>query len=221
MRKVCSKCKAEKPFEDFNRCSKVKSGRKSRCRECTEYIPKTKEIANRDATKFRLNNPEKTKANFKKWYEKTKHIKRIKSESTKEKSIIWRNTNRDKINAQRRLRKQNPTAHQILEKKLRDRFYKVVIRMKSGTKHLSCMKLVGCDMEFLKNHIENQFAEGMDWSNHGNGENKWNIDHIKPLYTFNLHDLEEQSLAFHYNNLRPLWFAENIRRSKVDWQLTA
>lgn len=76
MRKVCSKCKAEKPFEDFNRCSKVKSGRKSRCRECTEYIPKTKEIANRDATKFRLNNPEKTKANFKKWYEKTKHIKR-------------------------------------------------------------------------------------------------------------------------------------------------
>ncbi len=59
----------------------------------------------------------------------------------------------------------------------------------------------------------------MNWGNHGNGNEKWNVDHIKPLVAFNLHDLKEQELAFHYTNLRPLVKEENIKKSDdiTDW----
>lgn len=221
MRKICTKCKEEKPLEDFNRCSKVSDGRKSCCRKCNIYYPKTKEKARVDAANYRKNNPGKVKENFKRWYDKNKHIKRIKKEYTKEKAKIWFKENRERINAQRRIRKLNPTPQQVLEKKLRDRFYKVIIRMRLGTKFTSCMDLVGCDMAFLKDYIEQQFKEGMTWNNHGNADDKWNIDHIRPLFTFDLHDLEEQKLAFHYTNLRPLWFKENISRNRTEWRLTA
>lgn len=67
--------------------------------------------------------------------------------------------------------------------------------------------------------MQSQFKDGMSWNNHGNGYNKWNIDHIKPLVTFDLNIFDEQLLAFHYTNLRPLWFDENMKRSRKNWIL--
>ncbi len=54
----------------------------------------------------------------------------------------------------------------------------------------------------------------MEWGNHGNGDGKWNIDHIVPLVKFDLFNLQEQKKAFHYTNMRPLWFLENMRRPR-------
>ena len=34
--------------------------------------------------------------------------------------------------------------------------------------------------EFIT-HIENHFQKGMNWDNHGRGEDKWHIDHIISL----------------------------------------
>lgn len=104
------------------------------------------------------------------------------------------------------------TIEQKLEKKIRDRFRKVVVRMKRGVKHCSSLKLIGCTVIELKIHLESKFLDGMNWSNHGIGDDKWNIDHIIPLHRFDLFKLEEQQKAFHYTNLRPLWSSDNFKR---------
>lgn len=116
-----------------------------------------------------------------------------------------------------RKRRKNPTPQQVIAKKCRDRFYKVVVRMKRGVKLCNSLELIGCTIEELKVYLENRFVEGMNWLNHGNGPGSWNIDHIIPLVTFNLFDLEEQKKAFHYTNLRPLWFEENMARCRKNY----
>lgn len=221
--KICKKCTAKKPLDEFHNHIKAADGKAIYCIPCNRAMmkPKTKEIAIRDCKKYKENHPERVKATFKKWYEKNKHITRKRSDSTKQKGKEWVIANRDRLNELSRIRKRNPTPKQVIEKCLRDRFNKVIIRMKSGTKHTSCMNLVGCDFYTIKHHIESQFVDGMNWDNHGNGDKKWNIDHIKPLLAFDLHDLEQQKIAFNYLNLRPLWFIDNMRRGRKTWQLTA
>ena len=85
-----------------------------------------------------------------------------------------------------------------------------MLRKYDTTKTESALKLVGCDLEFLKQYLENQFKKGMSWNNwsmHG-----WHIDHIIPLDAFDLTILEEQKKAFHYTNLQPLWAIENLQK---------
>jgi hypothetical protein len=53
----------------------------------------------------------------------------------------------------------------------------------------------------------------MCWGNYGYGDDKWNIDHIIPLSSFDLTNVEQQKIAFNYNNLQPLWQPENFKKS--------
>lgn len=72
------------------------------------------------------------------------------------------------------------------------------------------MELLGCNVEFLMEHIASQFQPGMSWSNWGH--KTWHIDHIRPCASFDLTDPEQQRQCFHYTNLQPLWAADNIRK---------
>lgn len=74
------------------------------------------------------------------------------------------------------------------------------------------LELLGCDIDFFKQHLENQFQENMSWDNYG----EWHIDHINPCCSFDLSIPEEQQKCFNYTNLRPLWGKENILKSKED-----
>ena len=76
------------------------------------------------------------------------------------------------------------------------------------TKSKSTFKLLGCDMITFRSHVEKQFTEGMTWDNHGNGDNKWNFDHIKPLLYKNP-DQSEMEKRMHYKNIQPMWAKEN------------
>ena len=53
----------------------------------------------------------------------------------------------------------------------------------------------------------------MTWDNWGKGKDKWNIDHIIPLDSFNLSDREQLLKAVHYTNLQPMWEPENTSKS--------
>ena len=72
------------------------------------------------------------------------------------------------------------------------------------------MQLVGCSISELKEYIERQWLPGMTWENYTT--NGWHVDHIKPVNTFDLTDIEQQKLCFHYTNLRPLWATDNLSR---------
>ncbi len=96
------------------------------------------------------------------------------------------------------------------------------------------LKSIGCSRQELKEHLEKQFKEGMNWDNYGPGyeidphthlpikidgkivrKKQWQIDHIRPVSSFNLTNPEDVSKINHYSNLRPLWAEENASKSWV------
>jgi hypothetical protein len=70
--------------------------------------------------------------------------------------------------------------------------------------------LIGCSIEHLKKHLESQFDKEMLWQNYGS---HWHVDHRLPLAMFDLSDPNQQRLAFHFENLRPLLKTLNHRKS--------
>lgn len=73
-------------------------------------------------------------------------------------------------------------------------------------------ELVGCSQKDLVLWLERQFLPGMSWEN----RSLWHVDHIVPLSAFDLTCEDQQRVAFHYTNLRPLWAKENIvKRDRI------
>jgi len=95
-----------------------------------------------------------------------------------------------------------------LAKNLRTRVY-LSLKRQGGIKSKKTMDLVGCDINYLRKHLEKQFEPLMSWDSYG----KWHVDHIIPVTKFDLTDPEQQKICFHYTNLQPLWGPENIRKS--------
>ena len=60
----------------------------------------------------------------------------------------------------------------------------------------------------VKAHLENLFEDEMAFDNYG----FWEIDHIKPIASYNLKNEDELLECFNYKNLQPLWLKDN--RSK-------
>lgn len=84
------------------------------------------------------------------------------------------------------------------------------IARNGGEKSKKTMQLVGCSMDELKSHIEKQFKPGMTWGNYG--KNGWHIDHIRPCASFDLTNEEQAKACFHFTNLQPLWWFENLSK---------
>lgn len=92
-------------------------------------------------------------------------------------------------------------------KNLRNRLWK---SLKGINKSKSTIELLGCSVDFLKQHLEKQFKPGMSWSNYG--YYGWHVDHIRPCASFDLSQPEEQHKCFHYTNLQPLWAEDNLEK---------
>lgn len=72
-------------------------------------------------------------------------------------------------------------------------------------------KFLGCTESELIERFESLMQPGMDWTNCGLGG--WQIDHIRPLSSFNLYEIEQVSIACHADNLRPCWEKENLSKN--------
>ena len=86
----------------------------------------------------------------------------------------------------------------------------IAIKNRGYKKSNYTLKLLGCSINEVRQHLENQFQDGMTWKNYG--KNGWHVDHIKPLSLFDLTQEEEQKKAFHYTNLQPLWAKDNLSK---------
>jgi len=140
---------------------------------------------------------------------KNAKCRQVNKDKAKAIQAEWRRTNKDKARAyvteyQRNRRKSDPLFK--LTHNLRSRLY---MALKGKLKSASTMQLVGCTIDFLKSHLEFQFAEGMTWDNYG----QWHIDHIRPCASFDLSDDKQQQECFHYSNLQPLWATDNLSKS--------
>ena len=86
---------------------------------------------------------------------------------------------------------------------------KVKISKKYKVKSLETAKLISCSIDELKSWLESKFDEHMNWENYGS---YWHIDHIKPCAMFDLENLAQRLLCFHYTNLQPLEASENMKK---------
>jgi hypothetical protein len=109
----------------------------------------------------------------------------------------------------RRRRRQNPSA--AIAERLRARI-KAATRAGGAAKASGIGATTGCSSAELSQWIEKQFLPGMTWDN----RSEWHIDHIIPCSAFNMTDVSQQQVAFHFTNLRPLWARDNLlKRGKV------
>jgi hypothetical protein len=93
---------------------------------------------------------------------------------------------------------------------LRSRMKSVIANAKAN-KCTNSMKLIGCNTRFLRAYLEAQFVDGMTWDNYG--LRGWHIDHIRPCASFDLTKPDNQRKCFHWSNLQPLWWRDNLEKS--------
>lgn len=210
--KICRKCNEEKNVCFFGKTKQNKDGLKSYCNECRKI----------ESKKYRTENSEKRKETLKKFYEnnREKELLRFKKyreenpEKRKETCIKYIKNNREKVNESARLWKKNA--------RLKNPMYKLISNLRERTKdyltyktanpNSSIKDIIGCSPEFLKEHIEKQFKNGMTWDNYS--FYGWHIDHIIPLSSAK--NKEEIQKLCHYTNLQPLWAKENLSKgSKI------
>lgn len=77
-------------------------------------------------------------------------------------------------------------------------------------KDASAIDLLGCPVWHLWAHFDFLFRPGMTRDNHGK---VWEVDHIRPVVSFDLTDPEQQKRCFHWTNLQPLFVKENREKS--------
>jgi hypothetical protein len=197
--KVCSKCLVEKNLLDFNKMSKVTCGVRSYCRECQKI----------ESKKYRLKNKEKIKEYNSKWNkENQEYYKKyfeeyniVNYEKEKERKLKWSRENKEYSNNYQKQRKKEDILFNLMSK-MRNSVNRY---LKYRSKHT--FDIVGCSPEFLKEHLETQFTDGMSWDN----RSEWHIDHIIPLSSAKTED--ELYKLCHYTNLQPLWAEDNLKKS--------
>jgi hypothetical protein len=229
--KICTKCKQDKELSEFNKCSRVKDGHKAECRDCQKkgkkvyddnhpnhnhdyYTENTEKILKQNK-EWAINHREQSnqiKNNY-----VIRHPKERLEQSNRyyhnntDRVKIYVNNNREEINKKRRIYMQtHPQAR--MAHNLRSRLGAVLSGRSKGGRLYS---LVGCDMDYFKNYIEKFWTEGMFWSNYGKDHGRWSLDHTIPLESFDLTNEEEQKEAFHYTNMRPMWYPENSSKGSL------
>jgi hypothetical protein len=197
--KVCTKCNIEKELKYFNKMSKVKCGVRSYCRECQSI----------ESKKYRIDNKEKIKEYNTKWNtEKQEYYKKyfeeynkLNYEKEKERKLKWSRDNKEYSNNYQKQRKKEDILFR-LKTNIRTSVNRY---LKYKSKHT--FEIVGCSPQFLKEHLESQFIDGMTWEN----RSEWHIDHIIPLSSAKTED--ELYMLCHYKNLQPLWAEDNLKKS--------
>lgn len=212
--KVCSKCKEDKDICEFGKLKCSKDGLSYSCKECN----------NKRSSDYQKNNPEKVLEQQKKWrnknpewvYNRHKRYRAKNPEKVKDFKKNWLDKNPEKRKEysenykprkrdQRKERNDSDSVFNLVNR-MRCRLWKY-LTIHNITKKNKTFEIVGCDPQFLKEHLENQFIDSMGWDNRG----EWHIDHIIPLSSAKTED--ELYKLCHYTNLQPLWAEDNLKKS--------
>lgn len=234
-KRTCYRCGEIKPFtsEYFVARKEVASGLKGLCKLCDAelskiYYQKNKKAklsyshnhyeANKEEILKRHNdynhdNKEEISIQKKQYRKKNKEIIKVKKAE-------YYNNNKKVIDSRNiaysKTRKETDLGYKITEQ-LRKRLYAT---LKNNIQGERTKELFGCDLDYLKSHLEHLFKDGMTWDNYGHGG--WVIDHVQPCCDFDLTDVDQQRECFHFINLQPLWEYENREKgnkSHSTWQL--
>ena len=213
--KRCSSCKEYNILTTFTKSKERWDGLSAKCMTCKralykKYYQKNKGKLSQYYKIYFQKNRENCVATRKKWR---------KENPEKVSNIRKRYQRKRSLNGKSRIYKKNRYHNDLkfrLRANLRSRLW-CALKAQGVKKTTATMKLCGCSLEKLKQHIENQFYDGMSWE-----KKNFHIDHMEPCALFNLEDEEEQRKCFHYTNLKPEWPSQNMsdgcrRKWKMEW----
>jgi hypothetical protein len=204
--KTCNKCGKTLPATDeyFPNCKGKLVGPCKDCRQ-QEYLANREKRVQQSREYYRNNKQQCLKLN--------KEYRKNNSEWYRDynKQYYLENTDKIKSSAKKSLQKRmNEDEGFLILQRCRKRAYDA---LKGYVKSARTRQLLGCSADTLREHIEQQFENGMTWGNYG----KWHVDHIMPCALFDFTKKEDQQKCFHCTNLQPLWASENLSKSdKVD-----
>lgn len=124
---------------------------------------------------------------------------------------VYSKKNRTKINVQRKKHIEDDVNFK-LSTRLRVR---LCMAIRKNSKSGSAVKDLGCSIPELRVYLESKFKLGMNWENWGRGKDKWHIDHIRPLASFDLTDRGQFLIACNFSNLQPMWESENFSKGSL------
>jgi hypothetical protein len=234
--KRCYKCKIEKTQDEFSKGNRAKDGLQSKCRSCYSAYFQENKIKMSDSRKeYREKNKEKISESKKQYAEANREVlnKKKKDYYTKNKDTllaqmkIYYEANRDrKLQYIKEYRKKNKEVRNeydkvyILKRRNEDPIFRLKANLRGRlnryckysklNKRFNTMDSLGISPSEFKVYIESMFVDGMSWDNYGAGNNKWSIDHTKPLCTATTE--KEVFILNHYTNLRPMWWFDNLAK---------
>lgn len=212
--KICNKCKEEKEICDYGKSGNSKDGLSRICKKCNnergkQYAKENYEKVLETQRKWRKENQERVRKRSYKWVknnrDKANEMKRNWLSKNPEKRKQYRENYKPRKNERKKERKETDLIYYLVDR-VRSRLRKYLL-INNITKKNKTFDIVGCTPQFLKEHLETQFKEGMNWEN----RNKWHIDHITPLSSAKTE--EELYKLCHYTNLQPLWAEDNLKKS--------
>lgn len=205
--KMCIKCNEIKDISCFKKHHQCTDGYTNRCKICVNEYSKEYRAKNKDKIKqYTLANKDRLKDYHKEYSKRWEVENREKRKEDKKVNFkMWRQKNKDYNKNYKR--KNPPSLNLKISTSLSSRINELLKTINSR-KASSSRKLLGCSIEFFKEYIESKFTQGMTWENRG--VYGWHLDHIRPCSSFDLTDLEQQKVCFHYTNYQPLWSTTEI-----------
>jgi hypothetical protein len=112
----------------------------------------------------------------------------------------------------------NPArANELAEYKIKTNTSRRMREILKQQKTEKCMNYVGTSLEKFRIMLQSKFVDGMTWRNYGETmdkeqKNVWHIDHKIPCNSFDFTNPVHVRACFHYKNLQPLWWSDNIEK---------
>ena len=243
--KTCTKCKIEKPFEEFSKRSMSKDGLKPQCKQCCKkyrldnkkkilklakeyYIKKKDKIADK-AKEYRLKNRDKISESKKEYYLKNKDIinQRKKELYIKNKEVIAEKRKKYRLSNKEQLSEKNKK----YRLKNRDKIAEIKKEYRRRNPHIqSWRNLLYDSLKRLGKSKQSKTIDllgysAIDLKHHleslftegmtWENRSEWHIDHIVPVSAFKKDT--PPYIVNRLENLRPVWAVENLSKGgKVD-----
>lgn len=231
--KVCSTCKEEKPFSEFNKCKTLLYGLTSHCKSCfrkyykdnkermnelarkynKQYYQKNKECIKEAKKQYRQNNKEKIRERAKQYYQDNKEKFKGYKRENKERLKQYREENKEKLRRYIEQYHREPENIERRNKRLKERrqsepMYKLSQNMRSLVSY-------GFKQKGWSKDSSTQEIIGCSWEQVvlwlGDEPSKeLHIDHVIPQSL--AETPEELKLLNHYTNFQLLKAEENLSK---------
>lgn len=83
------------------------------------------------------------------------------------------------------------------------------MRLIGSKKQARTIEVLGYSPLDFVSHMEGLFADGMDWSNHGD----WHVDHVIPVSVMLKRGITDPATINGLKNMQPLWAEDNRIKS--------